>query len=98
MQRCNMPWIVEVIYYNKLFDTYTPSELVNQIRICADEDIKDISIRNISKEMTKLFGNNVYRRSNGIRLIDLHYVRDLIEEKYNILPEDRIDACEFEED
>ena len=31
-------------------------------------------------------------------IIYLHAVRDLIEEKYNILPEDRIDYCEFDED
>lgn len=98
MQRCNMPWIVEVIYYNKLFDKYTPSDLVTQIRICLDNDVKDLSVRTITKEMTKIFGNNVFKRSHGVRLIDLHTVRDLIEEKYNILPEDRIDYCEFEED
>ena len=62
-----------------------------------NNDVKDLSVRTISKEMTKLFGNNVYKRSNGVRLIDLHNVRDLIEEKYNILPEDRIDYCEFED-
>lgn len=48
--------------------------------------------------MIKLFGNNVYKRSNGIRLIDLHNVKSIIEKKYNILPEDRIDYCEFEEE
>lgn len=97
MQQCNMPWIVEIIYYNKLFDKYTPTDLVNNIRICAENDLKDISIRTISREMIKLFGNNVYKRSNGIRLIDLHNVKSIIEKKYNILPEDRIDYCEFEE-
>ena len=84
--------------FNKLFDKYTPSDLVTQIRICLDNDVKDLSVRTITKEMTKIFGNNVFKRSHGVRLIDLHTVRDLIEEKYNILPEDRIDYCEFEED
>ena len=31
-------------------------------------------------------------------VIKWNTVRDLIEEKYNILPEDRIDYCEFDED
>ena len=95
MQSVNMPFFTETIYYNKLFDVYTPSELIKQINTLTDYDPNNYTMFNISREAVKQFGSTVYRRSNGKRIIDLTNVKSLIEQRYHIKDEDRVDYCEL---
>ena len=95
MQSVNMPFFTEAIYYNKLFEVYTPSELIGQINALTDCDPNTYTMYNISREAVKQFGGTVNRRSNGKRLIDLTNVKSLIEQRYRIKNEDCVDYCEM---
>lgn len=95
MQSVNMPFLVEAIYYNRLFESYTPTEFIEKLKLCYDGDIpSSLSVRTIRREINRQLGNNFATRSNGANLINLYKAKELIEEKYRIKKEDQVE-CEL---
>ena len=96
MQGANLPPTVDVIYHEKLFERYTPSEIVEILKVHLGDDGIKLSSRKIIKDMIGLFGNSVFKKIHGGKIIDLSNVKVLIEEKYRIPEDERVDYCEFD--
>lgn len=95
MQDCNIPPIVDVIYRDIRPGQYTPSDLIDILKMYLEESEINCTMRSIRKKMIGYFGNNVCKKIHGERIIDLTNVRTLIEEKYRIPEKDRVGYCEF---
>ena len=62
MQGTNLPPAVDVIYHERLFERYTPSEIVEILKMHLGDDGIKLSSQKIVKDMIGLFANSLFKK------------------------------------
>ena len=62
MQGTNLPPTVDVIYHERLFERYTPSEIVEILKMHLGDDGIKLSSQKIVKDMIGLFANSLFKK------------------------------------